>query len=54
LLVDDFADAREMYAEYLNYSGFDVLQAADGVEALEYAVAELPDLILMDLALPLI
>lgn len=53
LLVDDFEDAREMYAEYLSFSGFDVLQAANGVQALHCATERLPDLILMDLALPL-
>lgn len=53
LLVDDFDDAREMYAEYLTYSGFDVLQAANGVQALQCAFERLPDVILMDLALPL-
>lgn len=53
LLVDDFDDAREMYAEYLTYSGFDVIQAANGAEALKCALDRLPDIILMDLALPL-
>jgi CheY-like chemotaxis protein len=54
LLVDDFTDAREMYAEYLSYSGFDVIQAADGMEALRCAAERLPDVILMDLALPVL
>jgi len=53
LLVDDFDDAREMYTEYLTYSGFEVIQAANGVEALRCAIDQLPDIILMDLALPL-
>lgn len=52
LLVDDFADAREMYATYLAVSGFDVVQAATAEEALRHAVERRPDLILMDLALP--
>ncbi len=34
LLVDDYPDARQMYAEYLEYSGFAVVLAANGVEAL--------------------
>ncbi len=53
LLVDDFEDAREMYAEYLTFSGFEVLEAANGVQALNCAIERLPNLILMDLALPL-
>jgi len=52
LVVDDYEDAREMYAEYLQYSGFRVAEARTGVEALERAFELLPDLILMDLSLP--
>jgi two-component system, cell cycle response regulator DivK len=52
LVVDDYEDAREMYAEYLQYSGFRVAEAKTGVEALEKAFELLPDLILMDLSLP--
>jgi CheY-like chemotaxis protein len=52
LLVDDFQDNREMYAEYLSFSGFRVEEAANGHEALEKAFATLPDLVLMDLSLP--
>jgi two-component system cell cycle response regulator DivK len=52
LVVDDFQDNREMYAEYLSFSGFRVLEAATGTEALELAYAHAPDLILMDLSLP--
>jgi CheY-like chemotaxis protein len=52
LLVDDYADAREMYSEYLKFSGFDVVEATNGVEALQRAVDTLPDIILMDMSLP--
>ena len=52
LLVDDYPDAREMYAEYLDFSGFDVLEAANGMEALQRAADGQPDIILMDLSLP--
>jgi CheY-like chemotaxis protein len=52
LLVDDYPDAREMYTEYLEYSGFDVIQAANGMEALRQAAEQVPDIILMDLSLP--
>ena len=52
LLVDDYPDAREMYSEYLQYSGFDVIEAGNGVEALERAADSAPDIILMDLSLP--
>lgn len=54
LVVDDYQDAREMYAEYLEFSGFRVAEAENGAEALEKAFALLPDVILMDLSLPII
>ena len=52
LLVDDFADAREMYATYLEFEGFDVVVASTAVEAIKLAVEGTPDLILMDAGLP--
>ena len=52
LLVDDYPDAREMYTEYLEYCGYEVIQASNGMEALLKAVEEAPDIILMDLSLP--
>jgi two-component system, cell cycle response regulator DivK len=52
LLVDDYPDAREMYSEYLKFSGFDVIEASNGLEALQRAIDNSPDIILMDLSLP--
>jgi two-component system, cell cycle response regulator DivK len=52
LVVDDYADAREMYAEYLEFSGFRVAEAKNGAEALDKAFELAPDVILMDLSLP--
>lgn len=52
LVVDDFDDAREMYAEYLEFVGFQVEVARNGVEAVEKAQGCCPDIILMDLSLP--
>jgi two-component system, cell cycle response regulator DivK len=54
LLVDDFVDAREMYAEYLTFAGFAVTTAGDGGEALRSARACRPDVILMDMTMPVI
>ena len=50
LLVDDYPDAREMYSEYLEFSGFDVIEAGNGMEALQSGVENAPDIILMDLS----
>jgi two-component system cell cycle response regulator DivK len=52
LVVDDFTDAREMYREYLASVGFEVIEATNGEEAVERAIDCTPDVILMDLALP--
>ena len=52
LVVDDYQDAREMYAECLDASGFRVAEAETGDEAVAKAVALHPALIIMDLSLP--
>ena len=52
LVVDDFADNREMYSEYLSFCGYDVIEAKNGKEAIEAAQARSPDIIIMDLSLP--
>jgi two-component system, cell cycle response regulator DivK len=52
LLVEDFDDAREMYADYLEFHGLRVAGAADAVRGLEMAQALQPAIILMDAALP--
>lgn len=53
LIVDDYRDAREMYAEFLRFSGFDVVEACNGAEAIQRALETNPDIILMDLSLPI-
>jgi two-component system, cell cycle response regulator DivK len=52
LVVDDYADNREMYSAFLRFHGLDVLEAANGTEALDHAFARRPDLVVMDLSLP--
>jgi two-component system cell cycle response regulator DivK len=52
LVVEDYQDAREMYAAYLQFSGYRVAEATNGIEAIEKTLELLPDIILMDLALP--
>ena len=52
LVVDDYDDGREMYAEFLELAGYQVSQAKNGVEALRKADELVPDVILMDLSLP--
>ncbi len=52
LLVEDNETIRHAFAILLEDSGYDVLQAGSGAEALEIATREHPDLVLMDLGLP--
>jgi DNA-binding response OmpR family regulator len=52
LLIEDFDDARDMYAEYLTFSGLRVAGAADALTGLKLAEELRPDVILMDAALP--
>jgi len=52
LVVDDVDHGREIFAEYLEFRGFRVATAADGLEAMEKAFELHPDVILMDLSLP--
>jgi CheY-like chemotaxis protein len=49
--VEDQSDLRQM-AEYLTLSGFDVIEAGNGVDAITHTTAQSPDVVLMDLSLP--
>ena len=52
LLVEDNELNRDMLSRRLVRRGFDVLIATDGAEGVAVAVAERPDLVLMDMSLP--
>jgi CheY-like chemotaxis protein len=52
LIVDDMADIRDLYAEYLKGQGFRPELATNGFEALSKATVMGPDVIVMDLNLP--
>ena len=52
LIVEDHEDIRRMMKILLELYGYDVLEAQDGIEAVENAKQFHPDLILMDLAMP--
>jgi CheY-like chemotaxis protein len=54
LYVEDSADIRGAYSTFLRRAGFRVAEAADGVEGVERAIELQPDLIVMDLALPVV
>jgi CheY-like chemotaxis protein len=52
LVVDDLEDNREMYCEYLGFQGMRAISASNGKDAIDMARAHLPDLIVMDLSMP--
>ena len=53
LVVEDFTETRFILRISLEMSGYRVLEATNGLEAVEVARRERPDLILMDIGLPL-
>jgi two-component system cell cycle response regulator DivK len=53
LIAEDTFDFREMLRHFLEANGYRTLEATDGKQAVEVATRERPDLILMDLGLPL-
>jgi two-component system, cell cycle response regulator DivK len=54
LLVEDNEDFRIIYRVILEHSGYQVLEAVNGPEGLRMAREERPDLILMDISIPII
>ena len=52
LAVDDSASMRQMVSFTLERAGYDVMQACDGVEALDMAKKEIVDLVLTDVNMP--
>lgn len=54
LVVDDHDNSRMTYATYLEELGFRVLQASNGAEGVRIARERLPDVILMDMVMPVV
>jgi two-component system, cell cycle response regulator DivK len=54
LVVEDQNDLRAILRDFLTASGYDVVEAADGGEGVAKALSERPDLILMDIQLPVL
>lgn len=54
LIADDIADTRAMFRQMLELHDYRVVEAADGQEAVEIAQRTCPNLILMDLNMPLV
>lgn len=52
LIVDDCEDARFLEGEFLQFSGYKIVEARDGAEAIEMARRLSPAVVLLDLAMP--
>ena len=52
LIADDTTDSRDLYAEYFETRGFSVVTARDGEGAVQAALEHVPEVIVMDLAMP--
>jgi two-component system alkaline phosphatase synthesis response regulator PhoP len=52
LVAEDEPDIRELLSFTLKYGGFDVVTAANGLEAVEQAEKSKPDMILLDVRMP--
>jgi CheY-like chemotaxis protein len=52
LVVDDFDDNRLLLRIWLERRGFRVVEAENGLEAINRATSETPDLIIMDMEMP--
>ncbi len=54
LVVEDQADNRQILQDLLTSVGYEIIHAESGVEAVTMAATQRPDLILMDIQLPLL
>lgn len=54
LIVDDYEDSRFLYVHALTSAGYRVEEAEDGQEGLDKAFSLLPDIVVMDLSLPVL
>jgi CheY-like chemotaxis protein len=52
IVIEDDADNMELIKFLLNKAGYDVLTAMDGYQGLELIRSQIPDLVLLDLAIP--
>ncbi len=54
LLAEDQSDLRHLYSTQLSLCGFDVIEAENGVDAIAHTTDRAPDVVLMDLSLPVV
>ena len=54
LIVEDQSELRRLYVHQLIVSGFDVIEAENGADAITHTTSHSPDVVLMDLSLPIV
>jgi len=54
LIVEDQPELRQLYAQELTMSGFEVIEAGNGADAISHASSHVPDVVVMDLSLPVV
>lgn len=52
LIVDDDTDIREIYVAVFRKDGFNVIEAKDGIEGLDMAIKEIPDVVFTGIIMP--
>ncbi len=52
LIVDDSAEARDIYTTYFRFRGLEVSSACEGIEALRWIHMRAPDVVVLDLSMP--
>ena len=52
LIVEDNDDNRLIYRQYLTHAGYRILEATNGIDGVDLALRERPDLVLMDISMP--
>ena len=52
LIIEDDLNLQKTTSEFLQEEGFNVIAASNGVEGIQFAVEELPDIIICDIAMP--
>lgn len=53
LIIEDEPALRDIYVTKLRLEGFDVVEAGDGIEGLDAAINNAPDIVLLDVVLPI-
>lgn len=54
LIVEDQSDLRQLYVQALTMSGFSVIEAGNGADAITHTSKHFPDVVIMDLSLPVL